>query len=59
MEIITKLKLIKKQCEEHRHGCDNCPYENKYHTCKVKEAVYEMCKSPALWDIEQIEGLLK
>lgn len=54
MEIVTKLKLIKKQCEEHRHGCDNCPYENKYHTCKVKEAVYEMCKSPALWDIEQI-----
>ena len=59
MEIITKLKLIKKQCEEHQYGCDNCPYQNSWKGCKIKDAVYEMCMQPSRWDIEHIEESLK
>ena len=55
MNILTKIKLIKHQCEEHKAGCNNCPYVLSKGKCKVKEITYLMARSPWDWDMEKIE----
>lgn len=60
MNMLTKLKLIKHQCDEHKVGCDNCPYlvkGAKWDKCKVKEICYSLCNRPCSWDIEKIEEM--
>ena len=58
MNILTKIKLIKHQCQEHKHGCNNCPDLLPKGKCRVKEVAYLLCRNPSDWDDEQIEKWL-
>ena len=57
--ILGKLRQIKKQCELHRYGCDNCIFVLKDLKCEIKEIVYNLYSEPANWDLKKIEEALK
>lgn len=58
MELLTKIKLLHHQCEEHKYGdCNHCAYHMEGYKCKIKEICYLLARSPWDWDIEEIERI--
>ena len=57
MDVITKLKQIKHQCEQH-YDCKDCIFCSNKLKCKVKDVTYMLCRTPNEWDIEEIERIL-
>ena len=57
MDVIKKIKQIHHQCTQHV-DCTNCILRYKFDQCKVKELVYNMCKRPCDWNIEELEKIL-
>ena len=59
MKIIKTLfgwmRKVQHMCSELKYGCDSCPFKSKHNTCKLKNMVYDLCKSPSEWDIDKIE----
>ena len=56
-DILKKIKQIKYQCDQHA-DCANCIFGYGY-KCKVKEIVYDLCRRPSDWDIENIEKKMR
>lgn len=59
MKIIKTLfgwmRKVQHMCSQLKYGCDSCPFKSKHNTCKLKNMVYDLCKSPSEWDIDKIE----
>lgn len=59
MKIIKTLfgwmRKVQHMCSELKYGCDSCPFKAKHGTCKLKNMIYDLCKSPSEWDIDKIE----
>lgn len=59
MKIIKTLfgwmRKVQHMCSELKYGCDSCPFKSKHNTCKLKNMVYDLCKSPSEWDMDKIE----
>ena len=57
-DILRRIKQVKYQCERHKK-CTNCIFHVGKYRCKAKEVVYQLCKKPTDWNIENIEKTLK
>ena len=49
------MRKVKHMCSELKYGCDSCPFRAKQGTCKIKNLVYDLCKSPSDWNIDECE----
>lgn len=53
--IFNWLRKVSYMCKQHRHGCDNCPFRTNGYSCKIKNLVYDLCKNPSEWDVDEYE----
>jgi len=49
------MRKVKHMCSELKYGCDSCPFKAKQGTCKIKNLVYDLCRSPSDWDVDECE----
>lgn len=47
------MRKVKHMCSELKYGCDSCPFKAKQGTCKIKNLVYDLCRSPSDWDVDE------
>ena len=49
------MRKVKHMCSELKYGCDSCPFKANQGTCKIKNLVYDLCRSPSDWDVDECE----